>query len=241
MAEYLIQDTTLTELADTIRSLNNLTDNLTFSEMKTVVNEAVIRENGIFDESIDVIENNRLVSIRKYGFCYNQVLKNISFPLVANIGDYGFYKCSALEYANIPSVTNIGAFCFKGCTSLLSANFPYVVSVEQGAFDECVSMNYVNLQSLTAVNPLTFRKCQSITTIDLPVVTSIGTQAFYDSGLTSLTLHSNTVVILKHKDAFYFTPIEEGTGYIYVPSNLVNSYKAADEWSTYANQIMAIA
>ena len=55
-----------------------------------------------------------------------------------------------------------------------------------------------------------------------------------------MTLRSNTVVTLGSEDAFYFTPIEDGTGYIYVPSNLVDSYKSANGWSTYANQIRAI-
>ena len=35
-------------------------------------------------------------------------------------------------------------------------------------------------------------------------------------------------------------PIGQGTGYIYVPSALVNTYKSANYWSTYANQIRAI-
>ena len=86
-----------------------------------------------------------------------------------------------------------------------------------------------------------FRKCEMLSTANFTVVRSIGTQAFYSSGITSLTLGSNTVVTLENPDAFYFTPIEEGSGYIYVPSNLVNSYKTADGWSVYANQIRAIA
>lgn len=114
-------------------------------------------------------------------------------------------------------------------------------AIGQGSFDECSSLTSVNLPLLETIAPLSFRKCESLTTVDLPAVTSIGTQAFYSSGITSLTLRSNTVVTLESADAFYFTPIEEGTGYIYVPSNLVDSYKAADGWSTYANQIRAIA
>ena len=36
------------------------------------------------------------------------------------------------------------------------------------------------------------------------------------------------------------TVIASGTGYVYVPSALVNSYKSATNWSTYADQIRAI-
>ena len=42
------------------------------------------------------------------------------------------------------------------------------------------------------------------------------------------------------KGAFNMSPIASGTGYIYVPAALVDSYKAASNWSTYANQIRAI-
>lgn len=37
-----------------------------------------------------------------------------------------------------------------------------------------------------------------------------------------------------------YTPMKSGTGYIYVPAALVDSYKAATNWSTYADQIRAI-
>jgi hypothetical protein len=39
---------------------------------------------------------------------------------------------------------------------------------------------------------------------------------------------------------FASTPIASGTGYIYVPAALVDSYKGATNWSTYAAQIRAI-
>lgn len=240
MAEYLIQDTTLTSLADSIRGINNSTSLLTFSEMKSIVDEGINREDGMLNESVDSIINNRVTNIRKYGFYQNSTLKNISLPLVVNIEDYSFYKCSELTSSNLPLVENIGNFSFKGCTSLISANYPLAIYVGQGCFDECTALSSVNLPLVTEIKPLTFRKCESLNTVDLSAVTSIGTQAFYDSGITSLTLRSSIMVTLENEDAFYFTPIEEGTGNIYVPSNLVENYKAADGWSTYANQIRAI-
>lgn len=36
------------------------------------------------------------------------------------------------------------------------------------------------------------------------------------------------------------TAIASATGYIYVPQSLVDQYKAATNWATYANQIRAI-
>jgi hypothetical protein len=45
---------------------------------------------------------------------------------------------------------------------------------------------------------------------------------------------------LLNTNAFVNTPIAKSTGYIYVPRALVDSYKSATNWSTYANQIRAI-
>lgn len=238
---YLIQEDTLIDIAGAIRSLCGSTTPLTFSEMKEIINATIAREDGMFNETIDTIKNDRLTSIKKYGFYQNSALKNASFSSVKTVGDYCFYKCPKLMAVIIPLIETIGTFCFKGCVTLTSANYPLATTVGLGAFDECASLSSVNLTAVTSVEPLTFRKCEALTTVDLPVATSIGTQAFYNSGIASLTLRSNAVCILENEDAFYFTPIEDGTGYIYVPSNLVDSYKNSDGWSTYANQIRAIA
>ena len=45
---------------------------------------------------------------------------------------------------------------------------------------------------------------------------------------------------LKNISAFNSTPIKSGTGYIYVPMSLVDTYKSATNWSTFANQFRAI-
>ena len=60
------------------------------------------------------------------------------------------------------------------------------------------------------------------------------------SAFTTLILRSETVATLPSTSAFSSTPIASGTGYIYVPRALVDSYKAASNWSTYANQFRAL-
>jgi hypothetical protein len=58
--------------------------------------------------------------------------------------------------------------------------------------------------------------------------------------LTTVILRVNKVCTLANVSAFNNTPIKNGSGYVYVPSALVDSYKAASNWSTYAAQIRAI-
>jgi hypothetical protein len=68
-------------------------------------------------------------------------------------------------------------------------------------------------------------------------VTSIGEAAFYEcSGLTSVTIN-NSIPPTLGTYAFY----NNASGRkIYVPAESVDTYKAATNWSTYANDIEAI-
>lgn len=71
----------------------------------------------------------------------------------------------------------------------------------------------------------------SIETADLEV-TEIGAYAFYNNELSSLTLRANQVVTLG-ENALGGTPIADGTGTVYVPSNLVSAYQSDSSWSGY--------
>lgn len=94
--------------------------------------------------------------------------------------------------------------------------------------------NYV-----TSIGSHALSECKSLTIVDVPNCKRINTYAFYNSGLTTLVLRSDTLVTTT-ANAFDKTPIKTGTGYIYVPRALVDSYKTDTNWSTYANQIRAI-
>ena len=94
---------------------------------------------------------------------------------------------------------------------------------------------------ITAIGKYAFYKCSNLSTADFVAATSIGSNAFYScSALTALILRSETMCTLESTNAFTSTPIASGAGYIYVPAALVDSYKAATNWRTYADQIRAI-
>ena len=138
---------------------------------------------------------------------------------VTSIGNYAFRSCSALTTADFPAATSIGNYAFRGCSALTTADFPAATSIGISAFNGC----------------------SALTTADFPAATSIGISAFNGcSKLTALILRSETMCTLSNKNAFSSTPIASGTGYIYVPRALVDSYKAASNWSTYAAQFRAI-
>jgi hypothetical protein len=102
----------------------------------------------------------------------------------------------------------------------------------------------IRFSKLASVNPNAFRWCSGLVTVDLPKLTgNFGVSCFNScSKLTALIIgrESTSVASLSSTSAFNGTPIASGTGYIYVPSALVDTYKSATNWVTFADQIRAI-
>lgn len=94
------------------------------------------------------------------------------------------------------------------------------------------------LDGATSIGNYAFYYCSSLTSIEIPNgVTSIGAEAFgYCSNLTSVTVEAATPPTLG-SDVFSGT---HSSLVIYVPAELVDAYKAASGWSTYADKIQAI-
>lgn len=87
-----------------------------------------------------------------------------------------------------------------------------------------------------------FRSNTSVTKIDFyKSIPYFSSALFHGAGaLTTLILRGDTATTLSVINAFTSTPIASGTGYIYVPSVLIDTYKTATNWTTYADQIRAI-
>ena len=86
-----------------------------------------------------------------------------------------------------------------------------------------------------------FYNCTKLEKIDFDVLEGMKNADFYQcSALTAVIIRSPAVCTMSDSNTFKATPIASGTGYIYVPVALVDSYKAATNWSVYADQIRAI-
>ena len=141
---------------------------------------------------------------------------------------------------DIPSgTTSIGTSAFDSCFSLSSVTIPSgVTRIGYCAFYRCVSLTSVTIpDSVTSIDEAAFTSCSSLTSVTIPSsVTSIDNYAFsFCPSLTSVTVEA-TIPPALGSGAF------DGTNNcpIYVPSESVETYKAASEWSTYASRIQAI-
>lgn len=160
---------------------------------------------------------------------------------VTAIGNYAFYICKQLTGVTLQTATSIGAYAFSGCSRLEHFYAPIVTLIGTYVFSSCGNLSSVNIPSATSIGIRAFNACSNLTYIDLPSVNSIETYAFYNCRkLVTVVLRGEEVPTLKNVTAFNQTPIGSGTGYVYVPSALVESYKTSAGWVNIKNQIRAI-
>lgn len=200
--------------------------------------------NGAFYEcrSLTSVNFPAVTTIGDYAFPGCSGLTTVSFPMATSIGENAFRGLSRLTTVNFPAVTTISSYAFFTCNGLTTASFPMATSIGSSAFGNCCALTMVNFPAVTTICSCAFAKCSSLTTVDFPACTIINNSVF--SGCTSLATvmlgNTETVAKLTNSTAFIATPIASGTGYIYVPAALVDSYKAATNWATYSAQIRAI-
>lgn len=144
------------------------------------------------------------------------------------------------------TITDIPSYAFVNCKLLTVFHTPLVTSIGIEAFQDA-GVKKLCFPNLILAGAQAFRSMNSLEYVDLPVCTRIGALVFYMTGtLKTLILRSNTMCTLDNVNALQGnwsgnTPqIAKGTGYVYVPRALVDSYKAATNWSTYADQFRAL-
>jgi hypothetical protein len=131
---------------------------------------------------------------------------------VTRIRDCALTDNTNLVKIDLPRVTFIGNSSFNGCTALVDVNCPEVDTID----------NYA------------FYGCSSLKILDVPKLISIGGSALdHCTSLVALLLRSETMCTTYSSTGsdIHGTPISDGTGYIYVPRDLVNTYKADSKWS----------
>ena len=160
---------------------------------------------------------------------------------VKSIGDYALYSCTKLTSVDFPNVTSVGSFAFNGCSALTTVNLPLVEEMGTYAFYSNRALESIHIPLVRELGKSTFYGCTKLGSIDLSAATSIDTKAFYNcSVLETVILRSETMCEMLDTNVFDNTPISDGTGYIYVPSAIVETYRSGTNWSVYADQIRAI-
>ena len=177
------------------------------------------------------------------------------------------YKTAWTTYADrifgLTALTVVPEDMFKG--NLLITSYPYkVTSVGQKGFMGCTNLKTIDLSGhadrmwndafknsglegdflngCPSTGWNVFDGCTGITSMDFPVCNFIRGNTFAGcSSLTKIILRSETVAGSDGINPMTGTPIANGTGFIYVPDALVETYKLTTNWTVYASQIKPIS
>lgn len=226
-----------TKLRDSIFSqYSSLTKVAIPSSVISIGNEAFYNCRSLTDITI----GNDVTSIGESAFYGCSSLTSVTIPnSVKTVGNYMFYECNKLANVVIGnSVTAISNNMFYLCANLTNITIGNgVTSIGGAAFFACGRLASITIpDSVTSISSGAFNSCTSLKSITIPSnVTSMGGAALRIGGganeviitmlpTTPPTIASNT-----------FTA--EYLNKIIVPKGTSETYKAATNWSAFADYI----
>ena len=151
----------------------------------------------------------------------------------SQVGSF-FYGCRALESISLPSLTTCGASIFYNCSSLKNVHLPNLTNTGNAIFQNCSELEEIVLPSLVAVSPNTFLNCTKLKKVDFTELTVIGVTFNY-SNIEVIILRRSILTGLSS------TAYISNTCTVYVPDELVDTYKAANNWRNHASQIKGLS
>lgn len=199
-------------------------------------------------------ENSEITKLPAYGFRDDGGIVKATFPNVTSIGRYTFYSCTKLTSINIPKLTSLPANAVDNCDQLQHISFPNVTSIAEKSINSCDNLKSLHLPKLTSLPTQGIYSCNNLESIAINNVTSISATAFYYGySLLAVIITQTTSIATLTKGGFNYcyhilgttnstyNPTGAKDGFIYVPDSLVADYKAATNWSTYADQIKGLS
>lgn len=174
-------------------------------------------------------------------YIFNKVRELIPCPPSGCCDDFDALIEQNIVEARSETVTSIGDNAFYGIISLTIADFPNATSIGLGAFGDTQNLTTVDFSNVTSIANSAFNGASSLTNMDFPNLASIGNFAFQNATSLATVILRNANVVQGGVNMFTNTPITSGNGYIYVPDDLVEDYKTAQYWTTYASQIRPIS
>jgi hypothetical protein len=217
-----------------------------------------IAENGTHDveayKSVDInvpipdgyIQPNGAIDITENGTHDITEYATVNVNVSSSGGDNGEEIASFLD--NTMTVldnslaTTLRARACQGSTRLVTVNLPSVTTIGTYAFYDCSSLNTLRLPSLQTVSSQPFYNCNKLTFADCGNLKNIPVQAFNTctSLITLILRKSDGICTLSNINGLTNSGIDKGTGYVYVPKALVETYKANTNWATFVDQFRAI-
>lgn len=186
--------------------------------------------------ALETVDLPKVETAAKDAFTGCTALTNVSLPLLKSSNNQLFQNCTSLESISLPEHTGALNYTFMGCSALKSVNLPKATEVSN-TFLGGSAVTELRLPAVTKAGNNAFRECAKLKQVDLPVCTQLLAYSLYNLGdLKAVILRSSTICSMADQTVLAGPSGPNTLVKIYVPSALVDSYKAAANWSTYANQ-----
>lgn len=192
--------------------------------------------------SINIPENITNIGVYSFYSCWS--LKGIVLPeTITAIGYSVFYNCYMLTYIVLPNnITAINDSLFYCCKCLQTISMPEsVTSMGVNIFYGCNCLKSINIpRNLTSMKANMFYECYILSNIIIPEnITSFEHYVFYScNNLLNCVLTCTSVPTMSSSGIF--NNINK-IATIWVRDELVDSYKSATNWSTYASYIKPLS
>lgn len=187
------------------------------------------------------------IEMNAFQSCF--LLSNVVVPEdLMYIREGAFNNCESLSNITIPitnHITDIGTNAFYYCTSLSSINIPKgATSIKENAFEFCEALLDITIPNgVKYINASAFNGCSSLSTVTFPNgLESIGNQAFFNCyevicfDFTQLS----SIPTLSSQNALGAIRTLLPDCEIRVPASLAEQWKAATNWTVYADHIVGV-
>lgn len=189
-------------------------------------------EDGLVNKTLTSYYNDRVTILGKYAFYYATELKTIECPNVTTLDTCALSR-SAVQNVILPNVTSIGQQAFGQTTALKKLRFPKLQALGANALREVPYLEEIVFDDVRSFSVNSMLACYRVTKVVIlyegGVATLSNTSAFSQCYHILGTVHET------------YNPEGLADGFIYVPDSLVDSYKSATNWNTYASQIKGLS
>ena len=207
MAEYIIQDTTLIGIADSIRAKTGKTDSIPVPDMRSQIDSI---PSGGDDETMKSLIDRSITSVEipsgitTIGWGAFQACKKLTSVIfsegIEDLDTISFSGCTSLKSLELPdSLLTIRNNAFSGCSKIASLIIPANLnSLYYGAFQNCTGLTCVTFKGIPKTVTTVFNGCTNLTTINVPW--SEGEVANAPWGATNATINYNYTEVTQNAD-----------------------------------------
>lgn len=199
------------------------------------------------DRNIDVnvnVDNPNIV-----GLVQGTIEGDFVNDAVTSLRYCAFYGCSKLTSISLPNCTTLNAgYNFSNCSQVTTLNLPNLTTLQTATrnFANMNNLQELNLPNLTSAGTMdsTFLNAERVKVINLPKLGGVtfSKEVFANCYCLRTLILGGDFISMSNTNVFRNTGSWISSSFsVYVPDNLVDTYKTATNWTAYADKIKPIS